>query len=349
MRPPEIEVRDMATAALVPYANNAKLHDSEQVGQIAASIREFGFNDPVAVWLNGSGETEIVEGHGRVLAAQRLGIGKVPVFYLNHLTDEQRRAYTHVHNQTTLSSGWDTGVLDAEISALDFDWESFGFDLPSPAPADEPVEEGFYGDERLRNDNEWHLDLCDRYDCEGPFELPPLEPVDARPPDLISFNYCKSAADFSPGVHFCIDDYQFERVWRSPEKYIDLLRKFDCVVCPDFSVYTNMPYPMRLWNIYRSRMLGFWWQKTGLTVVPNVTFSDESSWEYCFSGLPSHSTIFVSTVGVARDAGARELALKGLPAMMAEVRPERVLLLGSDLGFDFGKAEVVGYRPMAFR
>lgn len=141
MRPPEIEVRDMATAALVPYANNAKLHDTEQVGQIAASIREFGFNDPVAVWLNGSGETEIVEGHGRVLAAQRLGLDEVPVFYLNHLTDEQRRAYTHVHNQTTLSSGWDTGVLDAEISALDFDWESFGFDLPSPAPPAEPEDE----------------------------------------------------------------------------------------------------------------------------------------------------------------------------------------------------------------
>lgn len=348
MRAPEIEVRDMDTAALAPYANNAKLHDSEQVGQIAASIREFGFNDPVAVWQNEDGQTEIVEGHGRVLAAQRLGIGKVPVFYLNHLSDEQRRAYTHVHNQTTLSSGWDTGVLEAEIEALDFDWVSFGFDLPSPAPLEEP-DEGFYGDERLRNDNEWHLELCDRYDCEGPFELPPLEPAAARPPDLIGFNFCMSATDFSPGVHFCIDDYQFERVWRRPERYLDLLRKFDCVVCPDFSVYTNMPYPMRLWNIYRSRMLGFWWQRMGLTVVPNVTFSDESSWDYCFSGLPRHSTIFVSTVGAARDADARELCLKGLAAMIPEVEPERVLLLGSDLGFDFGGAEVVGYRPTAFR
>lgn len=132
MRAPEIEVRDMDTAALAPYANNAKLHDSEQVGQIAASIREFGFNDPVAVWQNEDGQTEIVEGHGRVLAAQRLGMGKVPVFYLNHLSDEQRRAYTHVHNQTTLNSGFDPVKLDIDIKQLDFDWESFGFEAPEP-------------------------------------------------------------------------------------------------------------------------------------------------------------------------------------------------------------------------
>ncbi len=132
MESPEIKVFEVPTASLVPYANNAKEHSQLQVEQIANSIEEFGFNDPIAVWENADGEMEVVEGHGRVLAAQRLGMGKVPVFYLNHLSDEQRRAYTHVHNQTTLHSGFDPLKLDMDIKQLDFDWESFGFEAPEP-------------------------------------------------------------------------------------------------------------------------------------------------------------------------------------------------------------------------
>ena len=119
----------MKTAALVPYANNARLHTDEQVGQICESIRRYGFNDPVGVWTNADGEPEIVEGHGRVMAAKRLGIEEVPVVRLDHLTDEQRREYALVHNQTTDSSEWDVGMLEVELAEIAADMEPFGFDL----------------------------------------------------------------------------------------------------------------------------------------------------------------------------------------------------------------------------
>lgn len=126
---PELTVTEMATSELVPYARNAKIHTREQVEQIAKSIDEFGFNDPVGVWRNGKGELEIIEGHGRVLAAQRLGLGKVPVIELSHLSDAQRRAYTHVHNQLNMNTGWDMDVLALELGEIEgFDWEDFGFD-----------------------------------------------------------------------------------------------------------------------------------------------------------------------------------------------------------------------------
>lgn len=125
---PELQVYELPTDQLVPYANNAKIHTALQIDQIASSIEEFGFNDPIAVWENEKGEPEIVEGHGRVLAAKKLGMDKLPVIYLNHLSDDARRAYTHVHNQTTLNSGFDFAVLEADLDALEFDWESFGFD-----------------------------------------------------------------------------------------------------------------------------------------------------------------------------------------------------------------------------
>lgn len=129
---PELKIEEVAVADLLPYAHNAKLHSEYQIDTIAASISEFGNCDPIAVWHNDQGEMEIVEGHGRVLALKKLGIEVAPVITLDHLSDEQRRAYTHVHNQTTLNSGFDVEILDAEIELLDFDWESFGFDCAEP-------------------------------------------------------------------------------------------------------------------------------------------------------------------------------------------------------------------------
>lgn len=120
------------TDSIVPYANNANIHTEEQIEQIVESIREFGFNDPIAVWTNENGESEIIEGHGRVLAAKRLEMEHVPVIHLDTLTDEKRRAYTHVHNQLTRNSEFDWDMLDEELANLDFDFSLFGFDHTDP-------------------------------------------------------------------------------------------------------------------------------------------------------------------------------------------------------------------------
>lgn len=139
MRPmPELEVREMAVADLVPYANNAKKHPKEQINQIAESISEFGNCDPIAVWHNEDGEAEIVEGHGRVMALKQLGIDTAPVICLDHLTDEQRRIYTHVHNQTTINSGFDEQALIEDMDNLNADWEALGFEEYMPV-----TDEGF--------------------------------------------------------------------------------------------------------------------------------------------------------------------------------------------------------------
>lgn len=146
MRPmPELTVEEMPTDELTPYARNAKMHTSEQVDQIAKSIEEFGFNDPIGVWDNPDGDLEIVEGHGRVLAAKKLGLGHVPVIRLDHLSDEQRRAYALAHNKLTINTGWDFAALDAELGAItSLDMEGFGFDLaPSFDAIDDLIENDF--------------------------------------------------------------------------------------------------------------------------------------------------------------------------------------------------------------
>lgn len=129
---PELSVTMMPTSELVPYAGNAKEHPDWQVGQIAASIEQFGFNDPVGIWHNPNGDPVIVEGHGRVLAAKMLGIESLPTVTLDHLDDEGRRAYTLAHNKLTTNTGYDQDMLDAELDAIEnIDMSEFGFDAPA--------------------------------------------------------------------------------------------------------------------------------------------------------------------------------------------------------------------------
>ena len=114
--------------ALIPYARNSRTHSDAQVAQIAASIKEFGFTNPVLIDAGGG----IIAGHGRVLAARKLGLSEVPCIRLEHLTDAQKRAYVIADNRLALNSGWDMEMLKvefADLQELGFDLELTGFDL----------------------------------------------------------------------------------------------------------------------------------------------------------------------------------------------------------------------------
>lgn len=127
---PYLSVEYVPIDSLVSYDHNSKRHPESQIRQIANSIEEFGNCDPVGVWTRDDGRLEIVEGHGRLEALKKLGEQLVPIIRLDFLTDEQRQAYSHVHNQLTLSSGFDEDILRQEIERLSqFDWSSLGFDL----------------------------------------------------------------------------------------------------------------------------------------------------------------------------------------------------------------------------
>lgn len=110
---------------LKPYEKNAKIHTREQIEQIKASINQFGMNDPIAVWGE---ENLIVEGHGRLEALKELGFKEVECIRLDHLTDEERKAYTLAHNKLTMNTDFDFDLLDVELEEItNIDMESFGF------------------------------------------------------------------------------------------------------------------------------------------------------------------------------------------------------------------------------
>lgn len=118
-----LKIEYLPISEIKPYARNAKQHPQEQVEQIKRSIEEFGFNDPLALWHG-----EIVEGHGRYLAALELGLDTLPVIKLDNLTDEQRKAYALVHNKLTMNSGFDIDLLEIELEDItDINMQDFGF------------------------------------------------------------------------------------------------------------------------------------------------------------------------------------------------------------------------------
>lgn len=122
----KLKVEYIPIDSIKPYENNAKIHTPEQIEQIKASINEFGMNDPIGIWGN---DNLIVEGHGRLMACKELGYKEVPIIRLDELTDDQRKAYTLIHNQTTMNTGFDIDILNEELANIEFDMSDFGFEL----------------------------------------------------------------------------------------------------------------------------------------------------------------------------------------------------------------------------
>ena len=116
-----LKIEQRAIEALIPYARNSRTHSDGQVAQIAASIREFGFTNPVLIDKDGG----IIAGHGRVMAARKLGLKDVPCIALGHLTAAQRKAYIIADNKLALNAGWDEELLAVEFADL----KDAGFDL----------------------------------------------------------------------------------------------------------------------------------------------------------------------------------------------------------------------------
>lgn len=121
-----MEIKMVSVADITPYENNAKMHPDEQITQIANSIREFGFKQPIVL----DKHNVVIIGHGRLLASKKIGLSEVPVVYANELTDAQVKALRLADNKTN-ESEWDFSMLEAELDdlRLDFDMSDFGFDL----------------------------------------------------------------------------------------------------------------------------------------------------------------------------------------------------------------------------
>lgn len=164
----------------------------------------------------------------------------------------------------------------------------------------------------------------------GEYGIPALEPVrECEVENWIGFNYAKGCEEPEQrGVHFFVDDYQFQRVWTNPDAYLPMLRRFQAVCTPDFSLYTDFPKAVQIYNHWRKHWLGAYLQQNGVKVIPTVGWSDESSFAWCFDGEPVGSTVAVSSVGTQANPESRRLFLEGWREMLHRLRPAAVIFYG---------------------
>ena len=154
-------------------------------------------------------------------------------------------------------------------------------------------------------------------------------PTEYVPHDLVPFNLAMTEKQPAhKWVHFFIDDYQFERIWNTPNRYLPILKRFEGVITPDFSILLDMPLAQQIFNCYRNRVLAYWMQREGLRIVPTVGWSDKKSHDWCFDGLPCTSCISISTTGCLSSAVGRYYLRAGYAAMREELHPSKILVYG---------------------
>lgn len=163
----------------------------------------------------------------------------------------------------------------------------------------------------------------------GQYSIPEIEPVDYDHCEWIPFNFAKTCKNKEElGVHFFIDDYQFARLWNNPPLYFPLLSKFKYVMAPDFSLFTDMPVAMQIYNHYRKHWLAKYYEYFGIKIIPTISWSDENSYSWCFDGEPINSVVAISTVGVMKRKESQELFFKGYEKMKEILNPTKILCYG---------------------
>lgn len=169
------------------------------------------------------------------------------------------------------------------------------------------------------------------FDGVGAYGIPQIKPVTYEGRcEWIGFNYAKTCKEpVGKGIHFFLDDYQFNRLWTGIDRYIPLLQKFRYVMSPDFSTYTDFPKAIQIYNHYRKHWVGAYLQEAEIQVIPTISWSTQDSFAWCFDGEPEGGTVAVSSVGVMNSKEKKVLFLSGYEEMVRRLSPETIIFYGT--------------------
>jgi hypothetical protein len=163
----------------------------------------------------------------------------------------------------------------------------------------------------------------------GSWDIPYVESSGIVPNKVISFSKAIKSTDYDSWVMFYEYDTAFQRFWNNPEKYLPTLKKYKGVVGPDFSLYGDYPLALQIFNTYRSRVLTHWLKCNGVCVIPNVRWSTEYTYQFCFDGLRQKDIVFVGSHGCSKRSGDKHLFEKGLKEMIKRIDPAVICIYGT--------------------
>lgn len=169
------------------------------------------------------------------------------------------------------------------------------------------------------------------FDGVGEYGIPVLKATQLNDEcEFVGFNYAAQCRDRqNRGVHFFVDDYQFNRLWTNIDRYVPMLSEFQYVMSPDFSLYTDFPKAIQIYNHYRKHWVGAYLQEAGVSVIPTITWSTPDSYDWCFDGEPEGGTVAVSSVGCMNSRERKELFVSGYREMVRRLHPEKIIFYGA--------------------
>lgn len=177
------------------------------------------------------------------------------------------------------------------------------------------------------------------YESSNIYGIPDLLPETTIPKDLIMYgtevrrSYAQTKGKT---VHFFLDDYKFEPLWNKPKKTLQPIINIGSALTPDYSLYIDYPLALQIFNVYRNRWLGRFWQDNDINVIPTVAWSDERSFDFCFEGIPKHNPVAIGTVGI-NNKDSRLLFTKGFEEMIRRIEPSDLIVYGETEPLDFHK------------
>lgn len=332
---------------VTPYEGNAKAHTKAQVRNIARSIRRAGWQQDTVL----TRDNVLVIGHGRRLAA--LEIGCMMPFHTvdkdaDELTQEEIDILRDVDNLTSAQTGFDEkrlGVNFEKLNTLGFSFKLDNFKIDTSgfddcADFEEYIKEQHEENkakERFSDANILQLEKA-QYVGVGEYDIPEILPEhipEVR--DWIGFNYVLTEKNpEGKGVHFFLNDYQFERIWNNPDRYIEKLSRFACVASPDFSPYSDMPFCLQLFNHYRKHWVGRYLQENGVHVIPTIrTNTNERSRLFYLDGEPVGGSVIISSM-YTTGADVQAIYREEYERMLKTLKPERIYIYGRLYGWEHG-------------
>jgi len=330
---------------LKPAPYNPRKISKIELERLKRSINEFGYVEPV-IWNKQTGY--VVGGHQRLKALKDLGIEEIDCVVID-IPEDKEKALNIALNK--ISGSWDNDKLFEILDDLDknkFDITLTGFEIADLDDFRIDDIEGYFGDAREKTYNIYRLNEYDETRVEGFYQIPTMNACHYIPDSLFTFNDIRSfkGDKTGVGVHFFIDDYKFESIWTNPFRYIDRLKTYACTLAPQFSTYIDMPMALKIYNIYRARLIGQILQDAGLKVIPSLAWNDESTFDFAFSGIEPGGVVAIETVGFFKYAENQGYWKSGMEYMLEKIKPECVLIYGYNpyIEFDWKDTKVVHYK-----
>ena len=354
----------VATDEVKPHPKNPNKHPPKQIALLARMMRRVGMRSPITVSkLSGY----VVRGHGRLEACKALKMPQVPVDFQDYADEAEEMADLMADNRIPELAELDLTAAWANLGSIagEFKMEDLGFlksefkDVNLQALLDAPIDESLAN---VAPSPSGSVDVTRK--TWEPVLLPsssrwgiPDMRLDMIPDDFeVSGIRCNREDEIKPGMMFLwgsnkfpddckrgllafyVDDVRFEAMCKDFKEFVAVGEKiaawnFAAVVSPNLSLWRNMPAALQMYNTYRARYISRYWQEMGLKVIPDINWSDEQSYEFCFDGIPKDAPVAAlqcrtTNTGTKQFAESKKYFLMGLKTALKRLAPKKLLIYG---------------------